>query len=78
DQIEQKKEVGLSTPKHTFNNLNGLIYITLFKANKGQLQQFYTDILGVEVDTKFLITGDDVDNSDIDDCLILARVYDNR
>lgn len=54
DQIEQKKEVGLSTPKQNFNNLNGLIYINLFKANKGQLQQFYKDILGVEVDTNFI------------------------
>ncbi|MDE4948922.1 sel1 repeat family protein, partial [Francisella tularensis subsp. holarctica] len=47
DQIEQKKEVGLSTPNQNFNNLNGLIYINLFKSNKGQLQQFYKDILGV-------------------------------
>ncbi|NDT87005.1 sel1 repeat family protein, partial [Francisella tularensis subsp. holarctica] len=67
DQIEQKKEVGLSTPKQNFNNLNGLIYINLFKANKGQLQQFYKDILGVEVDTNFIKTGDNLDNSYIDD-----------
>ncbi|MDE4957411.1 sel1 repeat family protein, partial [Francisella tularensis subsp. holarctica] len=57
DQIEQKKEVGLSTPKQNFNNLNCLIYINLFKANKGKLQQFYNDILGVEVDTNFIKTG---------------------
>ncbi|MDE4969852.1 sel1 repeat family protein, partial [Francisella tularensis subsp. holarctica] len=57
DKIDQKKEVGLSTPKQYFNNLNGLIYINLFKANKGQLQHFYNVILGVEVDTNFIKTG---------------------
>ncbi|APC94622.1 sel1 repeat family protein [Francisella tularensis subsp. novicida] len=78
DQIEQKKEVGLSTPKQNFNNLNGLIYINLFKANKGQLQQFYKDILGVEVDTNFIKTGDNLDNSYIDDFLILAKLKNNQ
>ncbi|MDE4944742.1 sel1 repeat family protein, partial [Francisella tularensis subsp. holarctica] len=63
DQIEQKKAVGLSTPKQNFNNLNGLIYINLFKAHKGQLQQFYKDILGVEVDTNYIKTGDNLENS---------------
>ncbi|AFT92640.1 sel1 repeat family protein [Francisella tularensis] len=78
DQIEQKKEVGLSTPKQNFNNLNGLIYINLFKANKGQLQQFYKDILGVEVDTNFIKTGDNLDNSYIDDFFILAKLKNNQ
>ncbi|AJI73809.1 conserved hypothetical protein [Francisella tularensis subsp. novicida GA99-3548] len=78
DQIEQKKEVGLSTPKQNFNNLNGLIYINLFKANKGQLQQFYKDILGVEVDTNFIKTGNNLDNSYIDDFLILAKLKNNQ
>ncbi|AVC44067.1 hypothetical protein B4919_04370 [Francisella tularensis subsp. novicida] len=78
DQIEQKKEVGLSTPKQNFNNLNGLIYINLFRANKGQLQQFYKDILGVEVNTNFIKTGDNLDNSYIDDFLILAKLKNNQ
>ncbi|NDT66673.1 sel1 repeat family protein [Francisella tularensis subsp. holarctica] len=78
DQIEQKKEVGLSTPKQNFNNLNGLIYINLFKANKGQLQQFYKDILGVEVDTNFIKTGDNLDNSYIDAFFILAKLKNNQ
>ncbi|MBK2357312.1 tetratricopeptide repeat protein [Francisella hispaniensis] len=78
DQIEQKKEVGLSTPKQKINNLSGLIYINLFKANKGQLQQFYKDILGVEVDTNFIKTGDNLDNSYIDDFLILANLKNNQ
>ncbi|AEE26489.1 tetratricopeptide repeat protein [Francisella hispaniensis] len=78
DQIEQKKEVGLSTPKQKINNLSGLIYINLFKANKGQLQQFYKDILGVEVDTNFLKTGDNLDNSYVDDFLILANLKNNQ
>lgn len=78
DQIEQKKEVGLSTPKQKINNLSGLIYINLFKANKGQLQQFYKDILGVEVDTNFLKTGDNLDNSYVDDFLVLANLKNNQ
>ncbi|APD50422.1 tetratricopeptide repeat protein [Francisella hispaniensis] len=78
DQIEQKKEVGLSTPKQKINNLSGLIYINLFKANKGQLQQFYKDILGVEVDTNFLKTGGNLDNSYVDDFLVLANLKNNQ
>ena len=78
DQIEQKKEVELSIPKQKFNNLNGLIYINLFNANKGQLQQFYKDILEVEVDTNFIKTGGNLDNSYIDDFLILAKLKNNQ
>ncbi|MFV9925023.1 MAG: tetratricopeptide repeat protein [Francisella endosymbiont of Hyalomma scupense] len=78
DQIEQKKEVGLSIPKQKFKNLNGLIYINLFNANKGQLQQFYKDILEVEVDTNFIKTGDNLDNIYIDDFLKLAKLKNNQ
>ncbi|MDE4950979.1 sel1 repeat family protein, partial [Francisella tularensis subsp. holarctica] len=74
DHFEQKKEVGLSTPMQNFNYLNGLIYINLFKANKGQLKQFYKDILGVEVDTNIIKTGDNIDNIYIYDFLILAKL----
>ena len=78
DQIKQKKEVGLSIPKQKFNNLNGLIYINLFNANKSQLQQFYKDILEIEIDTNFIKTGENLDNSYINDFLILAKLKNNQ
>lgn len=78
NQIKQKKEVGLSIPKQKFNNLNGLIYINLFNANRGHLQQFYKDILEVEVDTNFIKTYNNLDNSYIDDFLILAKLKNNQ
>lgn len=78
EQIQKKIEFALSTPKQEITNLNGLIYLNLSKVNKGQLQQFYLDILKASIDMKLLNTNDNLDYSYIDDFLILSKYIDIR
>lgn len=78
EQIQKKIEFALSTPKQEITNLNGLIYLNLSRVNKGQLQQFYSDILKASIDMKLLNTDDNLDYSYIDDFLILSKYIDIR
>ncbi|MEY8766235.1 MULTISPECIES: sel1 repeat family protein [Francisella] len=78
EQVKQKIELALSTPKQEIPNLNGLIYLNLSRVNKGQLQQFYSDILKSSIDMKMLDINDNLDYSYIDDFLILSKYIDIR
>ncbi|MEY8701744.1 tetratricopeptide repeat protein [Francisella philomiragia] len=78
EQIQKKIEFALSTPKQEITNLNGLIYLNLSRVNKGQLQQFYSDILKASIDMKLLNTDDNLDYSYIDDFLMLSKYIDIR
>ncbi|GAB4221850.1 MAG: SEL1-like repeat protein [Francisella sp.] len=76
DKINQMKKIGLSNPKQKFNNLNGLIYINLAKSNKKQLQKFYKDITGQDIDLK-LIKSSNLYNRHINKFLDLSNLKHN-
>ncbi|WP_265658396.1 tetratricopeptide repeat protein [Francisella philomiragia] len=78
EQVQKKIEFALSTPKQEITNLDGLIYLNLARVNKGQLQQFYSDILKASIDIKLLNTDNNLDYSYIDDFLILSKYVDIR
>lgn len=78
EQVQKKIEFALSTPKQEITNLDGLIYLNLSRVNKGQLQQFYSDILKASIDIKLLNTDNNLDYSYIDDFLILSKYIDIR
>lgn len=78
EQVQKKIEFALSTPKQEITNLDGLIYLNLSRVNKGQLQQFYSDILKASIDIKLLNTDNNLDYSYIDDFLILSKYVDIR
>ena len=78
EQVKQKIELALSTPKQEIPNLHGLIYLKLSRVNKGQLHQFYSDILKSSIDMKMLDINDNLDYNYIDDFLILSKYIDIR
>lgn len=78
EEIAAKKKVGLSVPKKEIDHLDGLIYINLFNVNKIALQEFYKNILDIEIDTDFLDDPKKIELSYIDNLMRLSKLKYNR
>lgn len=77
-QIQYKRKVGLTVPKKELNNLNGLIYLNLFKVNKNLLQNFYHDIADIKVDASLLKNPDNIDSNYINNFMTLSKLKHNK
>ncbi|AIT08568.1 hypothetical protein LO80_00330 [Candidatus Francisella endociliophora] len=77
-QIDYKRNVGLSLPKQDIKTLTGLTYINLFNVGEVELQDFYKEIMNVEIDTDFLKSYSNSELSYADDLIRLSKYKHNK
>ena len=77
-EVEHKKEAGRTIPMQKINHLNGLIYINMFNISASNLQDFYKDIAGIEIETDLINNTDNIHISYVDDFMKIANLKHNQ
>lgn len=77
-EIEHKIEKGLSIPKREISNLDGFVYINLFKSDKQSLQDFYQNIADIKINNDFLNNTNNRYTNYAADFLKISKLKENR
>ncbi|AJC49140.1 sel1 repeat family protein [Allofrancisella guangzhouensis] len=78
EQIEHKRQIGLSVPKKQIKNLTGLMYLNLSNINQDFLVKFHEDIAGIYFDSNLLAKPANLNITYINKLLKLAKFKNNR